>query len=115
MKWFQATKIVLYWQTTKFFRKNNISRQKDALLTVEKRPGSHVSLALTIAVLLDRLCLGNLAFTDGLTHSEVSHGSSDEERRQRTEDNTENHGEREAADRVTTEDEDTEQHNQGRH
>ena len=60
------------------------------------------------------LCF-SVVLTDGLTHHEEGGRCRDEDRRQRTEDNTEDHGEGEAADAVTTEDEDTQQHNQRGH
>lgn len=45
-------------------------------------------------------------------HQHVSDRRCNEQRRQCTEYNTQNHGEREAADGITTEDEDTQQYNQ---
>ena len=58
------------------------------------------------------LLVSSVGLTDSATHHEECRRSSNEDRRERTEDNTENHGEREAADRVTTEDEDTQQYDQ---
>ena len=48
----------------------------------------------------------------GTTNSCVAVMEGNEQRRQCTEYNTQNHGEREAADGITTEDEDTQQYNQ---
>ncbi len=47
-----------------------------------------------------------------ISHSQISDRRCNEQRRQCTEYNTQNHCECEAADRVTTEDEDTQQYNQ---
>ena len=58
------------------------------------------------------LCRNSLFFLNGTAQGQVSHGSCDEERAEGTEDDTENHGESETADTYTTEDEDTQQHNQ---
>ena len=69
----------------------------------------------TLFIIKYQQLLSLFSLADGATHGDVSYRSSNEERRQGTEDNTQNHSEREAADGVTTEDEDTEQHDQGRY
>ncbi len=60
------------------------------------------------------LCLC-VVLTDGASHHQEGGGGSDEDGREGTEDNTEDHGEGEAADAVTTKDEDTQQHDQRGH
>ena len=59
------------------------------------------------------LCF-HVILTDGATHHEEGGRCCDEDRRQGTEDNTQDHGEGEATDAVTTEDEDTQQYDQRR-
>ena len=59
-------------------------------------------------VRMTRFLLG--FFLDLTTHHEIGDGRSNEDGRQRTEDNTQDHGEGEAADAGTTEDEDAEEH-----
>ena len=69
-----------------------------------------VFVKFDILVLDESLFLFDLA-----THGEICGGSCDEDGRQRTEDHTEDHGKSKAADACSTEDEDTEQHDEGRH
>ena len=59
------------------------------------------------------MCLFGCLFCLVLLHQRESDGRCNKQRRHRTEHNTQNHSEGEAADGVTTEDEDTQQHNQG--
>lgn len=62
------------------------------------------------------LCFGRGFFLVGLlhlvAHDEVCHRGSHEERGEGSEDDTQNHGEREAADAVTSEDEDADEHDE---
>ena len=60
------------------------------------------------------LCLGGLLLLDLATHHAVGDRRSNEDRRQRTEDNTQRHSEGKALDAATTDEQDAEQHDQRR-
>ena len=72
-----------------------------------------VSLATGLTILL--LCFGHFVGVDRLAlEHHVGHRRSDEDGAERTEDHTEDHGEGEAADTLTTQEEDAEQHDERR-
>ena len=71
-----------------------------------------VSLAAGLTILL---CFGHFVGVDRLAlEHPVGHRRSDEDGAERTEDHTEDHGEGEAADALTTQEEDAEQHDERR-